>query len=80
MENNQGRGLYVQVRYNGPTKEDRDRALDRALQQLKKAIMREGLIQELRDRQYFKSKSQKRYEKRRSNIHRKNRQNNEPKY
>ncbi len=50
----------VTVRYTGTSKEDRDRDLEKALALFKKIINREGIIQELRDRESFRSNTERR--------------------
>jgi ribosomal protein S21 len=61
--------MTVRVDYRGDSKEERDQALDKALNQLKKMMIREGITQELKDRQYFTSDGRKEYLKRRSRIY-----------
>lgn len=58
------RGLEVRVDYRGDSEEERTKALDKALSRLKKEMMKEGVIQQMKDRQYFVSPSRKRYLKR----------------
>lgn len=53
-------GLEVRVRYTGNTKEERDRDLEKALALFKKLVSKEGLLQELRDRESFRSNTEKR--------------------
>lgn len=54
--------LEVTVRYTSDTPNQRDADLEKALSRFKKVLNREGLMQELKERQYFKSKGRKRYE------------------
>ena len=63
-----GMGHFPEVRvvYTGDSKEAKDVALEKALAQLKKILVRDGVLQELKDRRYFKSDSQKEYERRRT--------------
>ena len=62
--------MGVKVIYTGDSQEQRTKDLEKALSKFKKIITKEGLMLELRDRQYFKSRSRKRYEKRRSALYR----------
>ena len=63
------RALEVEVYYTSDTTQQRDTDLEKALGQFKKLIIKEGLFQELKDRQYFKSKSRKNYEERQQMIY-----------
>ena len=56
-----GKALEVTVRYQGDSKEDKDRALEKALQQFKKLVNREGILFEIRERGSFQSPGRKRY-------------------
>ncbi len=56
-----GKALEVTVRYQGDSKEDKDRALEKALQQFKKLVNREGILFEVRERASFQSPGRKRY-------------------
>lgn len=64
------RPIQVTVRYFGESKEDRDRCLEKALSQFKKLIMKEGLMQELKERESFQSPGRKRYLQRQKVRHR----------
>jgi ribosomal protein S21 len=55
--------LEVTVREQSPE------GIDRALNQLKKVLDKEELFQQLKDREYFKSKSRKKYEARKQLIY-----------
>lgn len=76
MENRYNRDQYpthameVRVRYTGTTKEAMDKDLEKALGAFKKMITREGIMQELKDRQYFRSNTEKRRKKEADAIHR----------
>lgn len=70
---NEYRGLVVRVRDNTPE------SLEKALGQFKKLIQKEGILQEVRDRQYFKSNSQKEYERRREWTYKNSRNKDKPK-
>jgi ribosomal protein S21 len=52
----------LEVRVKGNTLED----LDRALHQLKKLLDKDGVVQEMREREYFKSPGRKAYERKRT--------------
>lgn len=71
-DNSEFRSLQVKVYYTGDTKEQKDADLEKALSKFKKLIMKSGLVQELRDRAYFKSPGQKRYEKRKKFLYKLN--------
>lgn len=62
--------LGVKVRYTGDSPEEKAEALERALSKFKKIVAKEGLIEELREREYYKSAGRKRYEKRRKLLYR----------
>ena len=49
--NDSGKGMYVEVRNND---------LNRAMRKIKKLVNQEGIIKEIRDRQYFVTPSEKR--------------------
>lgn len=57
----QARPITVHVKYFGDSKEDKDKALEKALSQFKKIIQKEGLMLELRERESFVSPGRKRY-------------------
>ena len=57
--------LGVKVYYAGDSVEQRDSALEKALQKFKKIISKEGLIIEMRERESFKTPGRKRYERKR---------------
>ena len=48
--NDNGKGMYVEVRNND---------VNRAMRKLKKLVNQEGIIKEIRDRQYFVTPSEK---------------------
>lgn len=56
------RALEVKVRYTSDDEKQRDKDLEKALSTFKKIINKEGLMQEMREREYFKSPGRKRYE------------------
>ena len=60
-EDGMARPITVHVKYFGDSKEDRDKALEKALSQFKKIVQKEGLMQELKDRESFVSPGRKRY-------------------
>jgi len=62
-------GTGVRVIYKGDSPEQRDRALEKALSQLKKLMDKEGITREMKERQYFKSRGRKNYEQRRTAQH-----------
>lgn len=62
---NLGSALEVKVEYFGNKEEDKEKALDKALVKLKKLVQKSGLLQELKEREYFKSKGRKIYEQKR---------------
>lgn len=76
MENRYNKDQYqthameVRVRYTGTSKEDRDKDLEKALGAFKKLMTREGILQELKDRQYFRSNTERRRKKQQDAIHR----------
>lgn len=55
------RPIQVIVRYTGDSKEERDKCLEKAISQFKKIIMKEGLMNELKERESFQSPGRKRY-------------------
>jgi ribosomal protein S21 len=55
------RPITVTVRYTGDSKEERDQSLEKALSQLKKIMTKEGLMNEIKERQYYQSDGRKRY-------------------
>ena len=61
--NSDFRALQVEVHYTGDSKEQRTADLEKAISKFKKLIMKEGILQEVKDREHFKSPGQKRYEK-----------------
>lgn len=62
--------LQVNVRYTGDSKEEKDKCLEKALSQFKKIIMKEGLMNELKERESFQSPGRKRYLQRQKFYHR----------
>jgi len=54
--------LEVRVR-PGRNKEEQDKNLDRALSQFKKVLEKDGLVQQMKDREYYISPGRKRYVK-----------------
>lgn len=66
------RPLQVDIRYTGDTQEQRDADLEKGISKFKKLLMKEGIPQELRDREYFKSPGQKIYEKRKKFLYKLN--------
>ncbi len=64
-----GEGLSVRVIYRGDSEEAKTQALDKALSQLKKILSKEGVTQQLKERQYFVSDSRKRYLKKKQLIY-----------
>ena len=73
MENRyieQPRGTEVRVRYTGNTPQERDKDLEKALAQFKKLVNREGILVELREREYFRSPAEKLRAKRKKAIQR----------
>ncbi len=63
------RGFEVRVDYRGDSEEEKTTALDKALSRLKKTLMKEGVIQQMKDRESFVSDSRKRYLKRKQLIY-----------
>ena len=61
--------LQVDVYYTGDSEEQRSADLEKAISKFKKLLMKEGLMQEIRDREHFKSPGQKRYEKRKKLLY-----------
>lgn len=60
----------VTVKYTADTSQEaKMKALERAISLFKKQVERAGIIQEIRDRQYFKSDGEKRYQKRKDTIY-----------
>lgn len=57
--------LEVKVKYTSDDPEQQTKDLDKAISKFKKLVHKEGLIQEMKEREYFKSPGRKRYEKRR---------------
>jgi small subunit ribosomal protein S21 len=57
------RALQVDVHYTGDSEEQRTADLEKAISKFKKLVMKEGILQEIKDREYFRSPGQKRYEK-----------------
>lgn len=55
------RPITVHVKYFGDSKEDKEKALEKAISQFKKIVQKEGLMQELKDRESFVSPGRKRY-------------------
>jgi len=62
--------LGVTVRYTGDSEEQRTLDLEKALSRFKKIISKSGLVLEVREREYYKSPSRKRYEKRKKFLYR----------
>ena len=62
--------VEIRVRYTGSSKEDRDRDLEKAIALFKKNINRDGILQEVRDRRYFRTNAIKLREKRQKALQR----------
>lgn len=63
-------GLEVRVNYRGTTPQERDQDLEKAIALFKKLVTREGLMVELREREYFRSDPEKRRDKRKKALQR----------
>ncbi len=63
------RGLEIRVDYRGDNEEEKTAALDKALSRLKKILIKEGVTQQAKDREYFVSDSRKKYLKRKQLIY-----------
>lgn len=64
-----GEGLSIKVLYRGDSEEEKTQALDKALSQLKKLLSKAGVPQNLKEKQYFISKSRKYYLKKKQIIY-----------
>jgi len=62
--------LGVTVRYTGDSEEQKTLDLEKALSRFKKIISKSGLVLEMREREYYKSPSRKKYEKRKKFLYR----------
>lgn len=69
-DNDRPGATSVTVRYTGTSKEDRDRDLEKALALFKKIVNREGILQEIRDRESFRSNTEKRRQKQKEALQR----------
>ena len=62
--------LEIKVRYTGTTKEEKDRDLEKAIALFKKNINRDGILQEVRERRYFRTNAEKLREKKKKALQR----------